>query len=448
MMEVQKKTFSEDEYFNLLKIKSEDDLFRDASDNKLYVFITCNDKNKFVEDTKHMCIVTRFVIDEMKWLIINKCSGVKPYQDIFGLFNQHLVFYIKKLKLYLDKVYVSIYKSYESEVQEEFKTKLLPLFDEYRNIEINKNEDTIWDLADLIASGEPPLCSNPEDNKSKNANSELYHYILEGAVNIILKNIKEIEFFVSAIYRNRLFRDNKENAIIYTYIKKSFDEAKLDAYLSQKKREYKNHLEDRRMSMNVDFLIKRLNNLEQTLNNYTLCKIWTDSVNVEDETEELAYKLNRAQATPDEFERLFKYQGERQMLKDEIAKMDDLERKGDPLFAPWVDPYKLEKHLEYWIKGNIKTQEKWYIVWCLMKYTFGMIKEGVDKNDFADRMNLMFKDTEKKCVVESFRKQETKNNHNCHFSKWVVNKSDYPIAQSLYEKLKNKELYAKALMGC
>ena len=189
MMEVQKKTFSEDEYFNLLKIKSEDDLFRDASDNKLYAFITCNDKNKFVEDTKHMCIVTRFVIDEMKWLIINKCSGVKPYQDIFGLFNQHLVFYIKKLKLYLDKVYVSIYKSYESEVQEEFKTKLLPLFDEYRNIEINKNEDTIWDLADLIASGEPPLCSNPEDNKSKNANSELYHYILEGAVNIILKNI-------------------------------------------------------------------------------------------------------------------------------------------------------------------------------------------------------------------------------------------------------------------
>lgn len=178
-------------------------------------------KNKFVEDTKHMCIVTRFVIDEMKWLIINKCSGVKPYQDIFGLFNQHLVFYIKKLKLYLDKVYVSIYKSYESEVQEEFKTKLLPLFDEYRNIEINKNEDTIWDLADLIASGEPPLCSNPEDNKSKNANSELYHYILEGAVNIILKNIKEIEFFVSAIYRNRLFRDNKENAIIYTYIKRA-----------------------------------------------------------------------------------------------------------------------------------------------------------------------------------------------------------------------------------
>ena len=136
------------------------------------------------------------------------------------------------------------------------------------------------------------------------------------------------------------------------------------------------------------------------------------------------------------------------MLKDEIDKMHDLERNGDPLFVQRVDHFKLEVYLLSWIKAYITILEKWYIVWCLMKYTFGMIKEGVDKNYFAERMNLMFKDVEKKCVVESFRKQENKMNHNCHFSKWLKDSDpDYYIAQSLYDKLKEKIMYEKGLDG-
>lgn len=208
------------------------------------------------------------------------------------------------------------------------------------------------------------------------------------------------------------------------------------------------YLKVRRMPMSIDYLRKKLDDLEQIFNNYKLCKTWTDSEYLEDETEELAYKLSREQATPEEFERLFKYQGERKMLRDEIAKMDDLERNGDPLFVQRVDSLKLEEYLVSWIKAYITTQEKWYIVWCLMKYTFDMIKEGVDKKGFAERMNLMFPKAEKKCVVESFRKQETKMNHNCHFSKWLKDSDpDYPIAQSLYDKLKEKRMYEKGLDG-
>jgi len=50
-----------------------------------------------------------------------------------------------------------------------------------------------------------------------------------------------------------------------------------------------------------------------------------------------------------------------------------------------------------------------------MRYTFHIIRDDQDKAAFAARMNLMFPDAEKKCVVESLRKQETQKNHNRHY---------------------------------
>ena len=442
-MNAGKKTFSEDEYFKLLKIESEDDLFRNKAEKKSYIYVTSKDKNEFVEDTKHMCIVTRFVIDEMKWLIMNKCTEFKQYQDVLALFYKHLEFYLKKLKIYHNKVYVSIYTGFVNDVQYEYEAKLQPLFNEYRNIEINRNEDNIWDLAELVASDGNTSCSNPVKNKAEGNDIDVfYHDLFKGIIGSLGNLIMEVEFVVSAIYHTRIFRDKVEESIIYNYIKKSFDENHLEAHLALKKREYQQYLEDRRMPMSIAFLRKKLDDLEQSYYNYTLYCIFKESERLVEEVEELAYKLSRAEAKPDDFERLFKFLGERKMLKDEIAKMDDLERKGDPLFAPWVDAIKLEEYLRHWIKANITTQEKWYIVWCLMKYTFEMIRDNCGKDEFADRMTLIFPDAEKKCAVESFRKQESKLNHNHHFSEWISGKgTDYAIAKGLYEKLKNKNAY-------
>lgn len=442
-MNAGKKTFSEDEYFKLLKIESEDDLFRNKAENKSYIYVTSKDKNEFVEDTKHMCIVTRFVIDEMKWLIMNKCTEFKQYQDVLALFYKHLEFYLKKLKIYHNKVYVSIYTGFVNDVQYEYEAKLQPLFNEYRNIEINRNEDNIWDLAELVASDGNTSCSNPVKNKAEGNDIDVFCIdLFKGIIGSLGNLIMEVEFVVSAIYHTRIFRDKVEESIIYNYIKKSFDENHLEAHLALKKREYQQYLEDRRMPMSIAFLRKKLDDLEQSYYNYTLYCIFKESERLVEEVEELAYKLSRAEAKPDDFERLFKFLGERKMLKDEIAKMDDLERKGDPLFAPWVDAIKLEEYLRHWIKANITTQEKWYIVWCLMKYTFEMIRDNCGKDEFADRMTLMFPDAEKKCAVESFRKQESKLNHNHHFSEWISGKgTDYAIAKGLYEKLKNKNAY-------
>lgn len=75
-----------------------------------------------------------------------------------------------------------------------------------------------------------------------------------------------------------------------------------------------------------------------------------------------------------------------------------------------------------------------------------MVKEGKDKNAFAARMTLMFPDVEKKCVVDSFRKQENQKNHNLHFSEWLSESDhDYAIAYDLYCKLKKTEDYKRSI---
>lgn len=51
---------------------------------------------------------------------------------------------------------------------------------------------------------------------------------------------------------------------------------------------------------------------------------------------------------------------------------------------------------------------------------------------------------EKKCVVDSFRKQETQKNHNHHFSEWLAESDkDYSKAHELYDKLKKEEEYKR-----
>ena len=83
-----------------------------------------------------------------------------------------------------------------------------------------------------------------------------------------------------------------------------------------------------------------------------------------------------------------------------------------------------------------------------MKYTFHIVKGDQDKSAFASRMNLMFPEVEKKCVVDSFRKQETQKNHNHHFSKWLAESDkDYSKAQELYDKLKKEEEYKRIVWG-
>ena len=246
------------------------------------------------------------------------------------------------------------------------------------------------------------------------------------------------------LYRTRVFRTDQEAVIIYHYVKRDFDEHTLPAHLEHVAKVQKRHLKERRIDITTLSLQKVMSEVEGKFNNYTLCSVWFNNVEDEENEEELVHMLVREEASPGDFENLFMYQGEHDMLAVEIARADEYERNGDSFFANWVDPAKLKKRLEFWLKGNITKQQDWYIVWCLMKYTFHMVKVDKDKSAFAARMNLMFPEVEKRCVVESFRKQETQMNHNRPFDEWLADSDpDYHTAQELYYKLEKMDGYMR-----
>lgn len=75
---------------------------------------------------------------------------------------------------------------------------------------------------------------------------------------------------------------------------------------------------------------------------------------------------------------------------------------------------------------------------------FHIIRDDQDKNDFANRMNLMFPDAEKKCISNSFRRMENIMNHNKDFAEWHKDTDpDYKIAREFYDKLKKMTEYKR-----
>ena len=245
--------------------------------------------------------------------------------------------------------------------------------------------------------------------------------------------------------RTRELRSEAEEAIIYHYIKRQYEETQQDAHLARVAIRHLHYLDNRKAEADMRMLQCLLDRTEERYERCPICKLWADwDFSQEEETEAFAHELSQHAFGKKDFERLFMYQAEHRMLTEKISKRNAYENHSDSFFAPWLDPSKVEEFLKPWIMVNVKKQEQWYIVWCLMKYSFDMIRENQDKNDFAERMESMFKDVEVKCVVNSFRRQENKLNHNKHFSKWFKDTDpDYPIAESLFRKLKLKDRYRR-----
>ena len=376
------------------------------------------------------------------------------YFYIYQNLAEQLTDYLQQIHKLHKKVYVTIYKCYDSEIMDVYTKELEPTFKEFSAMPIHQQADSILDITDVHSV--PSIkeiysrCSK-QDKTNTPMGYDLFeayykNFVLTGlsmSINYALGIIQTIDADITDLYRTRIFRSDQELAIIYHYIKKTFDEHTLPILLSHFSNEKKRYFEDRKQEVNAERLVKLFDDTEKLCKNHTLYKIWFDNSVQGEEDAAIATLLCKEEATPTAFETLFKYQGIYGMLKDEIAKQRNYENNGDPFFTQDIDPCKLEEYLKFWIKAEINTQEKWYIVWCLMKYTFRIVREGQTKKNFEQRMNLMFPDAEKKCKEESFRKQENKLNHNKHFSEWIQTSSDYTIAKSLYEKLKHQELYKR-----
>ena len=437
-----------------MKIALEEDLLTlDASiGEKIYHPFTPEDYRLFKTETIHMREEAQWVIDEINRHIGNRRTALQYVFHVAQILSTSLDEYRQLFKDLRYKAYATLYNIHDAELEQMWQDQLKPTLGEI----VAMGEKIQTHLMDFTESCPASVfekivrASDPQEEPGMMPAD--YEGLKKLAVERVTESIRfvisiaeEIEIRITDLCGTRKVRSAPEEAIIYRFLQKEFEETRQDAHLARVEKQHHHDLFDRKAEANMNILQILL---DKTVNHYNvleICKLWSNRYRLGiEETEAFAHELSRHAFTKEDFEELFKYQAEHKMLTEMISKRNEYERHGDPLFVNWVDPYKLEKVLRFWIKANIKTKQQWYIVWCMMKYTFNMIREGQEKSDFAKRMNQMFEEAEVACNVESFRKQENKLNHNRHFSLWQKETDpDYLTAESLFRKLKEADYYRR-----
>ena len=437
-----------------MKIASEEDLLTlDANTGeKLYRAFTPEDFRCFETATINMREEAQWVIDEINRHIGNRRTALQYVFHVAQILSTSLDEYRQLFKDLRYKAYATLYNIHDAELEQMWQDQLKPTLGEI----VAMGEKIQTHLMDFTESCPASVfekivrASDPQEEPGmmpadyEGLKSLAVERMTE-SMRFVISLAEEIEMWITDLCGTRKVRSAPEEAIIYRFLQKEFEETRQDAHLARVEKRHWHYLDDRKAEADMSMLQRLLDRTEEEYERYPICKLWADwGYPQEEETEAFAHELSQRAFGKEDFERLFMYQAEHRMLTEKISKRNAYENHSDSFFAPWLDPSKVEEFLKPWITVNVKKQEQWYIVWCLMKYSFDMIRENQDKNDFAERMESMFKDVEVKCVVNSFRRQENKLNHNKHFSKWFKDTDpDYPIAESLFRKLKLKDRYRR-----
>ncbi len=436
-----------------MKIASEEDLLTlDANTGeKFYRPFAPEDFRRFEAETIHVREVAQRAIAETQWDTGEPGAFFKVLHHTNCILRTRLLHYRNQVKDFRARAYVTLYNIYDAQM-EQLWHQLSPTLTEL----LTFGEKTLKSLTDLVESCPASVfkkivrASDPQEEPGmmpadyEGLKSLAVERMTE-SMRFVFSMAEEIEMWITDLCGTRKKRSAPEEAIIYRFLQKEFEETRQDGHLARVEKRHWHYLDDRKAEADMSMLQRLLDRTEEQYERYPICKLWADwGYPQEEETEAFAHELSQRAFGKEDFERLFMYQAEHRMLTEKISKRNAYENHSDSFFAPWLDPSKVEEFLKPWIMANVKKQEQWYIVWCLMKYSFDMIRENQDKNDFAERMESMFKDVEVKCVVNSFRRQENKLNHNKHFSKWFKDTDpDYPIAESLFRKLKLKDRYRR-----
>ena len=437
-----------------VKIALEEDLLTlDASTGeKFYRPFTPEDFRRFETETIHVREEAQWIIDEINRHIGNRRTALKYVFHVAQILSTSLDTYRQLVKDLRSKAYVTIYYIYDKKVEQMWQDQLKPTLGEI----VALGEKIQTNLMDFTESCPASVfekivrASGPQEESGMMPDDyeglkTLAVKRMTESIRFVISIAEEIEMWITDLCGTRKKRSAPEETVIYRYLQKEFEETRQDAHLARVEKRHWHYLDDRKAEADMSMLQRLLDRTEEQYERYPICKLWADwGYPQEEETEAFAHELSQRAFGKEDFERLFMYQAEHRMLTEKISKRNAYENHSDSFFAPWLDPSKVEEFLKPWIMVNVKKQEQWYIVWCLMKYSFDMIRENQDKNDFAERMESMFKDVEVKCVVNSFRRQEHKLNHNKHFSKWFKETDpDYSIAESLFRKLKLKDRYRR-----
>lgn len=483
-METNTKPLTEEDYYDSLRIKSEKDLLEPGKTE--YDFII-PDMYGFEKGTDHLQRVAEFALDELRWSE-NTQRTFRTFSSISEILIPNLNEYIETLRHLHREVYKTIYRNYAREISELYNDKLsrplsrllevtlcikgqflTPMMEgeakhqalqriighelecgwrrvtifEWRqrkdrtDYENEAEQRDIPDYRNIIEFPDEWIDDMPDDSTKISVLETIM-----SDLTLIAEAIGKIESIIYDICNVSIRRKKCETFIIYSCMKKQYEEECQKGVLAAFSAQQDRYRKDRQLPPSSQYFINLLDETDQKYSQHPLCRMWHEwgcAASIED----FAHACAEMHLPEVEFDLLFEYQAKCEMIKGMIADVRNSEQGRDPLFAAWVDPFKLEGYLQAWIEVWVTTQEKWYVVWCLMKYTFGIIRREAKMKDFAERMGFMFPAAPKKCVVESFRKQEPKMNHNCHFSEWLKTDLDYAMAKVLYEKLKNTKCYER-----
>lgn len=333
---------TDNNYNSLLKISSEEDLFveDEVTEVKKYTPVTTTDVGQFKREAEHLYKEIQHAKDVFKWNA-GKHKGLTCYFHIYQNLAKQLTDFLKYIHTLHKKVYISIYKSYDEEFMGIYTDVLEKVLQEIQTI-ARKHSDYLLDKEEEYdqipyAKAIFEQCEKlkvPAGDDFPQFDSHYKNFVSTGLQMSLAETISTVSTICAdflALYRTRLFRTDHEAVIIYHYIKRIFDEGTLPDHLKREVKVKKHRMESRRIAITNDSLQKVMDGVEDKYNNYTLCSDWFERE--EDEEEELVRTLVREQALPEDFETLFKYQGEHKMWEAEIARADDFERNSDSFFV-------------------------------------------------------------------------------------------------------------------
>lgn len=456
--------FEYEDYNKSLAITSEADLLTtDASGHSVYEPFTDEDYDNIASRIRQLGKDLGNAISGIKWAVDKEFpDGTRLYLTISNL-NHQMVSFIRYVRKCHRKLIRSIYAEHISDTGKLYEDHLRKPIEDYSRIITNIKDSSCRCCVDPsviedILRGSYFYAGKWFEDHHCNLNDfrELMTIYTQENLDIGLNDSLRLtncifEVLVE-IRQTRISRSNAELVIIFDYLQKTYNEQLYDRCTDLEKqyypfyRKHRGFFNQSYMKKDSTGLRALQTDIKQRYKDLEIVKVWEeyhydDNLSAE-EKENLVYQIVKINPTQDDFHKLFDYQMESVNVQEQLRKRVEYETNGDPMFSVWVDPERLQEYLDPWIRAYILTQEKWFVVWCLMKYTHSMLREDIDMQRFADRMNLMF-NCEKPCKYESFRKQDSKMNHNHHFSEWLQNDPDYALAESLNYKLSQKDYFKR-----
>ena len=346
-----------------VKIASEEDLLTlDVSTGeKFYLPFTPEDFRRFETETIHVREVAQRAIDETQWDTGEPGAFFKVLHHTNCILRTRLVHYRNQVKDFRARAYVTLYNIYDAQM-EQLWHQLSPTLTEL----LTFGEKTLKSLTDLAESCPASVfkkivrASDPQEEPGmmpadyEGLKSLAVDRMTE-SMRFVISIAEEIEMWITDLCRTRKVRSAPEEAIIYRYLQKEFEETRQDAHLARVEKRHWHYLDDRKAEANMRMLQRLLDRTEEQYERCPICKLWADwGYPQEEDTEAFAHELSQRAFEKEDFERLFMYQAEHRMLTEKICKRNAYENHSDSFFAPWLDPSKVEEFLKPWIMVNVK----------------------------------------------------------------------------------------------